>query len=100
MKHRLSIISLEELCQLEHIESDIITEIVEYGIVKPVAGGEFEEWIFTTSSVYWIKKAVKLYQDLEIDWLAVALIIELIQQRESLRKENELINKQLRRFIQ
>ena len=100
MKHRLSIISLEELCQLEDIDSGIIIEIVEYGIVKPVGGSETEEWIFSTTSVYWIKKAVQLYQDLEIDWLAVALLIELMQQIESLRKENASFKKQLRRFIQ
>lgn len=100
MKHRLSIISLTELCQLEHIENSTIMEIVEYGIVKPIRGANIEDWIFETTSVYWIKKAVQLYQDLEIDWLSVALLIELIQQRELLRKENEFYKKQLGRFIQ
>ena len=95
MKRTLSIISLDELCQLEHIESDIIIEIVEYGIAKPIEGSETADWVFATSSVYWIKKAVQLYQDLEIDWLAVALLIELMQQRDSLQKENEFFQQQL-----
>lgn len=100
MKRTLSIISLNELCQLENIENEIIIEIVEYGIVKPVEESEVADWVFDTSSVYWIKKAVRLYRDLEIDWLAVALLIELMQQRDSLRKENEFFQQQLRRFHQ
>ncbi len=100
MKRTLSIISLNELCQLEHIESEIIIEIVEYGIAKPVEDSETADWVFETSSVYWIKKAVQLYQDLEIDWLAVALLIDLMQQRDSLQKENEFFQQQLKRFFQ
>lgn len=100
MKRTLSIISLNELCQLENIESDIIFEIVEYGIVKPIEESETEDWEFETSSVYWIKKAVQLYRDLEIDWLAVALLIDLMQQRDSLQKENEFFQQQLKRFLQ
>jgi chaperone modulatory protein CbpM len=100
MKRTLSIISLDELCQLEHIENEIIIEIVEYGIVKPIANSPDEEWVFDTSSVYWIKKAVQLYKDLEIDWLSVALLIELMQERDSLQKENEFFQQQLRRFTQ
>ncbi|MCW8995633.1 MAG: chaperone modulator CbpM [Psychromonas sp.] len=100
MKRTLSNISLNELCQLDSIEPEIIIEIVQYGIVKPIENAETVDWEFETSSVYWIKKAVQLYQDLEIDWLAVALLIELMQQRDALRKENEAFKKQLKRFIQ
>ena len=100
MKRTISIISLSELCQLENIENEIITEIVEYGIVKPVADSEAVDWVFDTSSVYWIKKAVQLYRELELDWLAVALLIDLMQQRDSLQKENEFFQQQLRRLLQ
>lgn len=100
MKQISAHVSLAELCQLESIESEIIIEIVEYGIVKPVEYSDTSDWVFETSSVYWIKKAVRLYQDLEIDWVAVALLIDLMKQRESLRKENEFFRQQLRRFVQ
>eukprot|EP00828_Plagiopyla_frontata_P017423 TRINITY_DN22593_c0_g1_i1.p1 TRINITY_DN22593_c0_g1~~TRINITY_DN22593_c0_g1_i1.p1 ORF type:complete len:132 (-),score=7.61 TRINITY_DN22593_c0_g1_i1:9-404(-) len=100
MKQSLSEISIRELCQLESIERDIIIEIVEYGIAKPIEDSESANWVFEISSVYWIKKAVQLYQELEIDWLAVSLLIELMQQRELLRKENEFFKQQLKRFVQ
>lgn len=56
--------------------------------------------MFETASVYWIKKAVRLHQDLEIDWLAVALLIDLIQQRDALQKENAFFQQQLSRFTE
>ncbi len=58
------------------------------------------DWEFETASVYWIKKAVRLHQDLEIDWLAVALLIDLIQQRDSLQREKEFFQQQLKRFTE
>ena len=100
MMRRLTVISLNELCQLERIESHHIIEIVENGIVKTIANANSKDWEFDTSSVHWIKKAVRLHQDLEIDWLAVALLIDLIQQRDSLQREKEFFQQQLRRFTQ
>ena len=100
MMRRLTVISLNELCQLERIENHHIIEIVENGIVKPIANVNSNEWEFDTSSIHWIKKAVRLHQDLEIDWLAVALLIDLIQQRDSLQREKEFFQQQLKRFTE
>ncbi|WP_250657176.1 chaperone modulator CbpM [Alkalimarinus coralli] len=91
---------LNELCQLECIEPDIVIEIVEYGIAQPVRGEKTADWVFDTTSVHWIKKAVRLHQDLEIDWVAVALVIELMQQNESLLRENERVQYLLKRFLE
>ena len=91
---------LNELCQLEQIEADIIIEMVEYGIANPVNGETRSDWMFDTTSVHWIKKAIRLQQDLELDWIAVALVIDLMQQKESLLRENECIQQQLERFIE
>ena len=91
---------LNELCQLERIEPDIIVEIVEYGIASPIKGEITSDWIFDVTSVHWIKKAVRLQHDLELDWVAVALVIDLMQQKESLKKENEYFQQQLERFIE
>ena len=100
MTQALLTISFSELCQFEGIRRDVIVDIVEYGIVVPVEGEEVSKWVFATDSVYWIKKAVRLYHDLEIDWVAVAMLIDLLQQKESLLQENRAYRQQLRRFIE
>jgi chaperone modulatory protein CbpM len=92
-------IALDELCQLEGIESEVIIDIVEYGIAEPIEGTDNANWVFDTTSVHWIKKAVRLHRDLEIDWIAVALVIDLMQQKEALQREARHYQRQLSRFI-
>lgn len=91
---------LKELCQLERIDPDVIIEIVEYGIAQPVRGDSASDWVFDTTTVYWIKKAIRLHVGLEIDWVAVALVVDLMQQKETLLRENERVQYQLKRFIE
>ena len=103
MSESLFSISFYELCQLEGIESQLVIEIVEYGIVIPlnksIEKASEDKWLFDTGSIHWLKKALRLHQDLEIDWVAVAMVIDLMQQKEALQKENEAYQRQLKRFI-
>lgn len=93
-------ISFTELCELEKVESDVIVSMVEHGIVEPIKGNQQDDWIFETTTVHWIKKAVRLAKDFEIDWVAVALVIDLMQQKEALERENQSYRLQLERFIE
>jgi len=93
-------VSVSELCQLESITQQIIIEAVDHGIAEPLEGSAVTEWVFDTGSAHWLKKAVRLRQDLEIDWIAVAMLIDLLQQKESLERENQCIQQQLARFLQ
>jgi chaperone modulatory protein CbpM len=49
--------------------------------------------------VHWVKKAIRLNQELEIDWVAVALVLELLKQKAQLQRENQELQHQLARFI-
>jgi len=91
--------SLRELCQCEGCTQEIIVEIVEHGIAQPVAGRTVVDWEFDTTSVYWLRKAVRLHADLEIDWVAVAMVIDLLRQNEALQKQNRSFEQQLQRFL-
>lgn len=91
-------ISLHELCQYEGLNEQLIVEVVEHGIARPVAGDDVVDWVFDTTSVHWLKKAVRLHYDLEIDWIAVAMVIELLQKNETLSRQNQCFEQQLRRF--
>ena len=103
MSETLFSISFEELCQVEGVEGELIVEIVEYGIARPInkrsEQTRHEQWLFDTGTLHWIKKALRLRQDLEIDWVAIAMVIDLMQEKEALQKENEGYQRQLRRFI-
>lgn len=93
-------ISLRELCQYEGLSQQIIVEVVEHGIAQPVAGRDAGEWVFDTTSVHWLRKAVRLHSDLDIDWIAVAMVIDLLQKNEALQRQNQCFEQQLKRFLE
>lgn len=98
MTNSLLIISFEELCQVERLSQELIIEVIDYGIAEPISGDNTDDWIFDTSSVRWVKKAITLYYQLELDWVAIAMIVDLLKQKEKLTEENENLQRRLRRF--
>jgi chaperone modulatory protein CbpM len=91
-------ISIREFCECEGIPEGLVVTVVEHGIARPLSGGEAPEWVFDTASAGWIRKAIRLRRDLEVDWVAVAMVIDLLQQREQLQLENRRLRQRLRRF--
>ena len=92
-------IHLDELCLSADISQEAIIEVVEYGIVTPLEGDTLSEWVFDLESAHWIKKAIKLNQQLQIDWLATAMVIEIMKNQQELIKENKQLKVRLSRLL-
>jgi chaperone modulatory protein CbpM len=58
------------------------------------------DWVFDTTSVHWLRKAVRLHSDLDIDWVAVAMVIDLLRRNEELERRNQCFEQQLKRFLE
>lgn len=71
-----------------------------HDIVTPIQGELAADWVFEASAVPVIKKAARLANDFEIDWVAVSMMIDLMQQKEALERENAAYRLQLERFIE
>lgn len=99
MTEALVSIPFVELCEIEGIEREQVVAVVEYGIVEPIGQTDEGQWLFETRSIVWIKKALRLHIDLDIDWVAVAMVIELLQQKAKLEQENERVSQLLQRFV-
>ena len=93
-------IDIAELCESESIDEDIIIEVVEYGIAVPHRGETLSEWIFDLENAHWIKKAVKLNQQLLLDWVAISMVIDLMKDKEKLVQENDLLKSRLKRLLE
>ncbi|MBW2941514.1 chaperone modulator CbpM [Zhongshania aquimaris] len=94
---QLHIMKFDELCRVAGLPEHFVLEIVEQGIVEP-DGDSPDQWIFTTQMVSITKKAVRLHQDLDIDWPGIALAISLLDDLEQLRAENHQLKQRLNRF--
>ena len=90
--------SFQELCNITALPSQTIIEIVDHGIIEP-EGTDPETWLFNTQMVSVTRKALRLHNDLEIDWSGIALVISLLEELEEIRHENQQLKAQLNRFI-
>jgi chaperone modulatory protein CbpM len=92
-------IHLDEICLSADISQEAVVEVVEYGIVTPIDGDNLAEWVFDLESAHWIKKAIKLSQQLQIDWVATAMVIDLMKTKQQLENENTQLKSRLSRLL-
>lgn len=94
----LTYISITELCRQTATTPDTIARCVEYGIIEPRSGSS-SDWVFEASVISTARRALRLQRDLELDWPAIAVALELIHQRDRLQAENTLLRRRLERFL-
>ncbi|AUF94699.1 chaperone modulatory protein CbpM [Pseudomonas sp. 02C 26] len=92
-------LDMRTLCQEADITADWVIEIVEHGIVQP-SGRTPDDWLFDDRAPVTLKRAVKLHQELELEWEGVALALELLEEVQHLRSENSMLRQRLGRFTQ
>ena len=92
-------VSVREICECEGISEKQVESIVEQGIARPSRGATSSDWEFEPATVAWMKKAVRLHRDLELDWFATAMLVDLLRQRERLYRENRELKRRLQRFV-
>ena len=91
-------LSLDELCEAVELPEKTFVELVEHGIISP-SGDSPSEWSFDLTMVSIAKRASRLHRDLELDWAAIAVIVELLDERDSLKSENSALKQRLQRFL-
>jgi len=90
-------LTLTELSHRVALPVTTVTEIVKLGIVEPEVVDD--DWHFDEQVITVVSRAVRLHRDLDIDWCGVALALELLDEVEALRLENEHLRQRLARFI-
>lgn len=88
-----------ELCRCEGVPRQSVISLVEYEVAEPVSGISVDDWYFDVDSVHWLRKALRLRRDLELEWVAVAMVVELLRTREHLERENRRLQQRLTRLL-
>ncbi|MDP1932555.1 MAG: chaperone modulator CbpM [Gammaproteobacteria bacterium] len=91
-------LTLIDACHATGLESRHLFEIVEYGIITP-QGDSPDDWRFDLHMISTAKRALRLQRDLHLEWSAIALVLELLDEREQLRRENAMLQQRLERFL-
>jgi len=89
---------LLDACRALEIQEAEVVEIVGLGILAP-AGDSREDWVFDLHMISTARRALRLQRDLHLDWEAVALVLELLAERDRLRDENLFLRQRLQRFV-
>ncbi|MGK0249518.1 MAG: chaperone modulatory protein CbpM [Oleispira sp.] len=95
---QLTYLSFTEVCVQTGAAENVVNEIIEQGIVEPI-GSSSSEWQFSPTMLVLTKKAVRMHQDLNVDWAGVALAIELLDEMEQLKEKNRYLESRLSRFL-
>ena len=80
-------LTLIEVTQSVQLSAETVISIVHSGIVDP-RGDQPQQWLFEPQMVKLIQHASRLQRDLELDWPAVALALDLLEDLQRLREEN------------
>lgn len=99
MSSSLMRVTVEEFCERENVNFKLVLNLVELDVARPVAGERVEEWVFDATGAHWLEKALRLQRELEVEWEAVGMLVELLRQRADLQRENDALKRQLARFV-
>ena len=64
-----------------------------------MAGEQVQDWVFDDAGARWLQKALRLQRELELDWVATGMLVDLIRERDRLRRENANLQRALARFL-
>lgn len=76
-------LTLTELSGVCRVHEEQIIELVEEGIIEPDI--QQQDWVFPSTQLRRIGRAVRLQRDLEINAAGVALALDLLEEIEELR---------------
>lgn len=77
--------TLRQVCRILSTGEETVIQIVREGIVEPAEPGR-DAWTFTGSAIGRIQTVLRLQRDLEINLAGAALVIELLDEIEALRR--------------
>lgn len=83
-------LSLSELTMFCDTNAEWILTLVEHGVVVPISHTA-PEWQFTPPHIARARKAARLMRDLGLNVSGVALVLDLIEERDALARKLALL---------
>ena len=73
--------SFIQFCELCDMSPAIVIEMVQEGVMEPLGAGP-DDWAFQGLELARARRAVRLMQDLELNWAGTALVLDLLEELE------------------
>jgi chaperone modulatory protein CbpM len=78
--------SLGELCRNCGVSVETVIEMVDEGLLEP-QGGQPDSWRFRGTELRRMQAALRLAQDLRVNYAGAALALELLDELDQLRRQ-------------
>lgn len=78
-------LTLAELCQAAQLPAERIIDFIETGVIEP-QGRQPTQWRFSGVCVRRVTSAVRIQKDLGVNEPGLALVLDLVQEIETLRR--------------
>ena len=78
-------LSLPDLCRFCQADENWVIELVDHGVLEP-EGSSVQSWRFHGVSIARAKRARRLNRDLGINAAGVALVLDLLEERDAMIK--------------
>lgn len=85
-------LTLDELCDICHLSPSHVNDYIGHGIIHPL-GATPAEWSFNLGHLKRLKTALRLQHDLEVNLAGVALVLDLLDEIDSMRTKMDLVEK-------
>lgn len=79
-------LSLAELCRACDVDSELVVQLVEQGLIEP-RGSAPQAWVFAGASLRRTRVAVRLMRDLELNLPGAALAVDLLEEIDRLQRD-------------
>ncbi|CAH6085818.1 TPA: chaperone modulator CbpM [Citrobacter koseri] len=90
--------TITEFCLHTGVSEEELNEIVGLGVIEPCEN-ETTSWLFDDHAAIVVQRALRLRQELALDWPGIAMTLTLLEENDRLRQENRLLIQRLSRFI-
>ncbi len=83
---------LDEICRICGLEAEELRQWIQEGVAEP-RGGEGRTWRFSARQLRRVWVGRRLRRDLELDTRALPVVLDLIEEVESLRRRVRLLER-------
>lgn len=92
---RHMMLRVDDICQRLAADPDDVLALIDHEIIEPTGarGEQFSEEALPVAA-----RALRLHQDLEMDWNGVAMALDLLDELQALRRENRQLRAELARM--
>ena len=80
-----SLVSLTEVCSHCGVQTEVVREMVTYGIIEPL-GDDDSQWRFTGTSLRRVTTVIRLQRDLGVNLAGAALALDLMDELAEYRR--------------